>query len=301
MMHEVLIMTMSYMHGGYCVTGIDKDNGEWVRLKYRNEKSFPTDCCFYCDKSKMELLDTIVVDYVERCPQELQPENVLIQGIRQIKGKDSLKDVFFNRLIKDKSRHDRIYYDTYYKLYADEFPKEAHDQPYSLMLIKPERAELVDAGWEYGKKKYYMNVYYNGCVYENLRVTDPDVIKIIQDYGTNLNEGNIYLVISLGELFKNDFSAREEHYKLVASIITDKMIEEKMLENRLRTIADLIDDKNWLFPIRVQKYNWTTDYYFVIEKADRTHAYGKTYKGKDVHNDNETRLLTEDKFKFHEW
>ena len=77
----VAILTMSSKNGGYCVAGVDVNNGNWIRLvsdvvythgalsnndiKYQNGR--------YCRP-----LDIVEVPIIRSMPLEYQPENVLI-------------------------------------------------------------------------------------------------------------------------------------------------------------------------------------------------------------------------------
>jgi hypothetical protein len=78
MVKKVFIMTKSVKDRGYCVAGIDVENGEWIRFvssKSGNaiEKEVMDD-----EKDPIEVLDVIAVNLEKHVPHKCQTENWLL-------------------------------------------------------------------------------------------------------------------------------------------------------------------------------------------------------------------------------
>lgn len=82
---DVIIMTMSSKNHGYCVAGIDYNNGEWVRLV---SDDIPSHGALSKENTKYENgiqcapLDVVRVPVLGANPKEHQPENMLIDERR---------------------------------------------------------------------------------------------------------------------------------------------------------------------------------------------------------------------------
>lgn len=229
MIEEILLMTKSKMFNGYCVTGINKRNGEWVRLCLKDEESFPIYKFKFPGNNVPELLDTIVVDLKEKCGDEVHPEDYLINGAIIAKGNAS-RNVFEERLEKDYEK-EYIYYDDQHRISNDELGTLLElEDGYSLLVVRVDDLEIIRN--IYGK--LVANFTYKGIKYEQLRITDPDLEdEMINNIGLEAGYkvdalGTRYLVISLGKAFLNQTTYDIEHYKLVAAVIDEKMLDEKL-------------------------------------------------------------------------
>lgn len=83
MEREVAILTMSSKNGGYCVAGIDIENGEWIRLVTDNSTTHGAlsyDDVKYQNGQYCKPLDVVRVSTIRETPLEHQPENVLIDS-----------------------------------------------------------------------------------------------------------------------------------------------------------------------------------------------------------------------------
>ncbi|MBR2805909.1 MAG: hypothetical protein IKE18_03915 [Oscillospiraceae bacterium] len=235
---QVIILTRSDKYnygedGGYCVAGIDPEvPDKWVRLcgprehfKITNEEAV------YENGSLCEPLDLIEVDavridgnMVRACNAagwgpdhekaiynenmlSIQPENYLVDGrfrfIRKIDIDSLLNMAGFNPgpfIFGDSGRSLSI--------------GDAIRNNSSLTMMKVDDLELYpkkgkeDDGYQ---AHYRARFKYNGVVYDDISVTDPDYLAKDTDF-SGLTFGESYLIMSLGEEF------RERHYKLIAKI-----------------------------------------------------------------------------------
>lgn len=202
---DIIILTCSAKHGGYCVAGIDRDTDDWIRLVASNNlntNQIPKSFMFYSDFTPCKPLDVVSVDVIDELPGDIQPENVLVNLTR--------KPVFKYRVTPDQLE-DYISGDRYiYKgtsSYMDGFT--AHSCGYSLRLYKVQDIYL-DVFEFNGSMKTKLDFTYNGCSYEGWSMTDPDY------YGCDsckiCDEGLI--VVSIPE---DDYNGN--YYKLVSKII----------------------------------------------------------------------------------
>lgn len=78
---EIVILTKSSKNNGYCVAGIDINDGKWVRLISDDEDSHGA--LFYHHMkydtgTTCEILDVVKAPCIQKNPSPYQPENVLI-------------------------------------------------------------------------------------------------------------------------------------------------------------------------------------------------------------------------------
>jgi len=108
------------------------------------------------------------------------------------------------------------FYDTNRKLRKERFlafqPAEIH----SLVLIKPDSAEvIIQEGW--GKRQAMIAFIYQGNSYYPFPVTDIEFMKQTQDlaFGRYPITPSPVLLCSVGECFEQD----KCHYKIAASVL----------------------------------------------------------------------------------
>ncbi|MBS5388923.1 MAG: hypothetical protein KHY31_16335 [Clostridiales bacterium] len=83
MEREVAILTMSSKNGGYCVAGIDVENGKWIRLVSNDNKThgaLSNEDIKYQNGQYCKPLDLVQIPIIRNAPLEHQPENVLIDS-----------------------------------------------------------------------------------------------------------------------------------------------------------------------------------------------------------------------------
>lgn len=80
MRKEIIVLTKSIKHNGYCVAGIDANTGEWIRLvssDYESEGAVPPEMLRYHDGTIVQIYDIISVEIIKHVPTYVQPENFL--------------------------------------------------------------------------------------------------------------------------------------------------------------------------------------------------------------------------------
>lgn len=191
MKREVAILTKSSKYKGYCVAGIDINTGEWVRFVSDNEQTHGALSVYdisYANRRICKPLDVVRVDVVGAAPLAHQPENYLIDSHEYWRktGECTLSDV-----LAVHPAEVRPY------LYGNLSPfvdgEEIDDIGYSLTLVKVSSLTICQTTNIYGKPKTKASFVYNGKLYTNMSVTDPDFYSVPD--GTRY--ANAYLVISL--------------------------------------------------------------------------------------------------------
>lgn len=208
MKREVAILTKSSKYKGYCVAGIDINTGEWVRFVSDNEQTHGALSVYdisYADRRICKPLDVVLVDVVGAAPLAHQPENYLIDSHEYWRktGECTLSDV-----LAVHPAEVRPY------LYGNLSPfvdgEEIDDIGYSLTLVKVSSLTINQTTNIYGKPKTKASFVYNGKLYTNMSVTDPDFYSVPD--GTRY--ANAHLVISLPDTpISENF-----YYKFVAQI-----------------------------------------------------------------------------------
>ena len=213
MKKNIIILTKSIKHGGFCVAGIDTANGEWIRLissNVNNEHAVSYEDMIYEDGREVEVLDVVEVDIISACPSRIQPENYLynenvkwkkirmsdIDEVIDIHGIDEPRFVFGNSDAK----------------LTDENVNLAGQ---SLLLLEVERPQYFIKTFPDGKK-VQLNFVYNGQVYRYIKVTQQD----IHNYFLNQPDGAYnartnFFVFSLTD--KYELSGK--YYKVMAQAL----------------------------------------------------------------------------------
>lgn len=202
---DIIILTCSAKHSGYCVAGIDLDSNEWIRLVATDDldtNEIPKSFMVYSDFKRCRPLDVVSVDIIEEIPGDIQPENVLVN----LRKKPIFKSRITPNQLEDYISSDRyIYKGT--SSYMDGFT--AHSCGHSLGLYKVQDIYL-DVFEFNGRMKTKLDFTYNGRSYEGWSMTDPDYYGC--DGGKICDEGLI--VVSIPE---DDYNGN--YYKFVSKII----------------------------------------------------------------------------------
>ena len=202
---DIIVLTCSAKHSGYCVAGIDLETDEWIRLVASDDldtNEIPKSFMLYSDFTPCKPLDVVSVDIIEELPGDIQPENVLVNLRR--------KPVFKYRVTPDQledyiSSARYIYKGT--SSYMDQ--STALSCGYSLGLFKVQ--DIYLDVFEYnGRMKTKLDFKYNGRFYEVWSMTDPAYYGC--DSGKICDEGLI--VVSIPE---DDYNGN--YYKFVSKII----------------------------------------------------------------------------------
>lgn len=203
---RIIIMTKSSKFSENCVAGIDVSNGKWVRLVSDNKQKHGAiaDKNLRCSSGNLcSILDVIKAPIKEKCGDEIQPENVLLDTAQyiEIEGKVTLNQVL-------KIHPAEIKYDILGNIYPYITNKKVAKVGYSLILVEVEKLIILHEKNSLGKYKTKCNFKYRGIDYQNMCITDPKFYSI--DSGTKYDKA--FLVISIGTSYE------DRYYKFVSSI-----------------------------------------------------------------------------------
>lgn len=212
MIKDIIILTVSYKHQGYCVAGIDCNDGSWIRIVSNdtcNERSVPRSVITFEDGSIVSPLDVMRISFSEHCPTTLQPENWLYDDSKEwiFLRKSNIQEVL---KIHPLENHDFIFINN--KKYLVE--NELIDNTPSLVIIEIENPFLEIITYE--KRKYYLSFNYNKNTYSNISVTDPGLRSKYSHYRDcvlNFNR-KLIVVLSLADKYKVD----GKYYKIAANL-----------------------------------------------------------------------------------
>lgn len=202
---EIIILTKSSKYGGLCVTGVDYNTGEWIRLVKKDGSQISMKDMRYADGSKIEILDCILAHTLGQAATPVQPENVYLNTTKNI---EKIKKVSLKELIGIHGlENNRTLLGNNLHVIRSDVDKIGH----SLELVKVKDAVLNRVMGSNGYLKSKLSFYYNNLFYKNMSVTDPDYYDIRD--GTRL--GNVILVISIPD---DEYSKIHGYFKFVAKI-----------------------------------------------------------------------------------
>lgn len=203
MQRDIIILTESDKNEGYCVAGIDIHTGRWIRLVSEDEDTdgaLTLEDLTYENGERCKVLDCVRVSIIERCGDEIQPENHLLDRgfcLEKI-GKCSLADVL---KIHRPEVHDFILGKNEGHYVTANYVCNAGG--ISLVLVKVRNLKIYNN--ENNKTK--ADFYYNFRYYKSFSVTDREY------YDKDEIICSAYLVISLtGKVW------HEKYFKCVAKI-----------------------------------------------------------------------------------
>ncbi|MCT4605741.1 MAG: hypothetical protein N4A64_06485 [Marinisporobacter sp.] len=217
---EVLILTKSDKNGGYCVAGVDRENGKFIRLvsdDTETEYALSKYDIEYDDHTELEVMDIIKVKLKEKQECWYQPENYIID-----------REYYFLKIAKTNIQEIKNYIMTEpYIFYnsdksVDETIIKNQLNKYSLIMFRVDKLNL----WKnkYKDRKIMASFDYNGESYSFIKITDSNLTEIYYDKVSKcaprpfVIEGAI-LVMSLAGSHSDG-----RHYKLIANIIEDEQM-----------------------------------------------------------------------------
>lgn len=122
MVKEIIILTKSRKYGGYCIAGIDRLSGEWIRMVAN------TDCIRdelrdnhirYEDGKFADIFDVVQVELLDHTPNYFQPENYLINASKRWKKIDKINkwDIkkYYSIVNKQCNKGEFIFYNDLHK------------------------------------------------------------------------------------------------------------------------------------------------------------------------------------------
>ena len=217
MSKSVVLLTKSKKYHNYCIAGIDKDTGEWVRLVSEDKSihnAVPSSDLIYEDGTEAEVLDIVKVEIKSHDPNYYQPENYTYDSGYYWK-KVGVSSVNLVLKMLDQVEDNYIFHNSAKKLPKAFVQQINEKRRYSLKLIIPENARLNVKRWKPTEPlSYTICFYYNDLEYSFWKITDESFTALYKQEGW-YDLDNVALVASLADLYDEDNS----HYKLIASII----------------------------------------------------------------------------------
>lgn len=211
------MLTTSKKMGNLCIAGVEKENGNWVRIISEDEEiqhAVTTKDATYKDGSLPQVMDVIRIKCKEHRPSYYQPENyVLDDSVYWEKlGEANIKKLLRVHPAEKKSF---LFYNTD-KCIDGDFVKDLKGvDKYSLILILPEDVCIHVKQWP-ERKQVTMSFNYNGNRYWYVRITDTEFENTYLQYpeGNYNFQENCLLIVSLGDIHTD-----KKHYKLIAKVL----------------------------------------------------------------------------------
>ena len=191
MIKQICILTKSYKDKGYCVAGVDIENGQFIRLISSEDSDDKIPYWFMDNYSnRIDVLDLVEVDLKKNVQKNCQKENYLIDLKTPLK---KIGNISFQELLKIKE------YDSVNTIFGNRgkaiLPYDAEELEYSLLFIPVTdlKFDLVfdDENNKWLKKDLIFM--YKNNVYE-LAITDPEYKKV--EYNNKQYE-NASIVVSI--------------------------------------------------------------------------------------------------------
>jgi hypothetical protein len=216
MLTRFVCLANSFKEGGRCLAGIELDADDnpviisgrpkWIRPVCHTEHGeVPNHTA-----APFQILDIVELDVTEPRPDHYQSENILFNegSIRTIGG-------FSRSKLRALCENPNYIFATPHSSLTEEAIK---DLTFSLLLIKPEKFEVVQKVYEdsLDKPKQRLVFHFNGFDYD-FSITDPVFLRNYKRsayFTKRLNE--VALCLSVGIKFPKT----NKHYKLVAGIIS---------------------------------------------------------------------------------
>lgn len=205
---QMILMTKSYKHGKYCVSGFDLNSGEWIRLVSSKDHNNAVNKWVVDNPPRKECLDIIEVELLEHAPLTCQTENFLINERNEILKIDhiQIEDILNNKFLDEAS----YVFGNSSKSITEE---EALNLGYSLSFVLVQDF-IVSCYYDdhYERWVNKCSFKYNGRRYVDISLTDPEYRR--EEYNGKLFE-SVALVVSLpSEPYQGD----GRFYKFVAKV-----------------------------------------------------------------------------------
>lgn len=213
---DVVLLTKSYMKGGFCTTGLTS-SGEWLRLVRDEEGTSLLASDLQISKHNSnsnsnqeelcEPLDVVRVEIIKKVPRNNHAEDVQIKtnAIRKL-GRFGLGAVL---RLHNQEEHKYIFGNTSDSLTQDEMDKFSFN--YSLVFVRVKNIRIT-----YNLHKGKVSFDYNDEHYKGIRVTDPEFLPAKGIQGADAAFEKAYLVVSMPNVPYKDGL----YYKFAAKIFT---------------------------------------------------------------------------------
>lgn len=166
----IVILARSAKHNNYCVAGIELGSNNWIRPVTSDEEiqgAIPAATLTYADKTEVQPLDLVQIEFTNAAASEIQPENFYFAGTTWKKfGHWNLAE--FEKYCGLDST-DFIFYDNSRRLEPAALSSFNHRQ--SLVILSIENISLKAERFDNGVK-FRASFDYNGTRYEDFGVGD---------------------------------------------------------------------------------------------------------------------------------
>jgi len=211
MKKEIVILTKSIKHGGFCVAGIAIDTGLWIRLVSDDDEAegaVSKNMLQYSNGEEVAVYDIIEVELIRAVPTSVQPENWLYDKTSpwEKKGISVLQDVI-NLHGYDSPEY--VFGNTEVSLPAEwQFKGEP-----SLLLLEVSEAYIWIKTFP-EKKSVTLNFEYNGQKYNYIKISQKEIKGMMRSDGSHYI-GKRSIVISLTD----QYYYNDKYYKVIAQIL----------------------------------------------------------------------------------
>ena len=203
MYKDLIIMTKSDKHGGFCVVGIDINDGSFIRLMSDDKETFgalTSENMLYEDNSEAKILDVARVEILEACPAKLQSENVLIDDTIKWQKLGAVNQEDTYQYLNNDASNIFLNVDNCLS------KKEIIQNKSSILFVQITNAQI----YSNYKNKTKMSFTFKGGKYTDMSVTDPDY------YGKDKTYPKLNVVFSLPD--DKWSSVHNKYYKFAAKI-----------------------------------------------------------------------------------
>lgn len=210
MKREIIILTKSDKRMGYCVAGIDRQTGEWIRVVSSNAATeyAVAERDLICDnRQRVDIYDIVEIDFIRAVPTAVQPENYLYnEKVRwRKKGKSNLEQVLH---IHGYDAADYVFGNTANRLEEDEVSLAGQ----SLLLLNVEKP-IYDVKHFPERTVLQLNFRYKNNSYSFFKITQKELKEKYTVEGRYSTGTNVF-VFSLTDKYKDG-----RYYKVVAQAL----------------------------------------------------------------------------------
>lgn len=210
MKKEIIVLTRSIKHGGFCVAGIENDGGSWIRVvssDVESEGAVSRETLKYTDGTEVAVYDIIEVEVIKAIPTSVQPENWLYDEKFPWKkvGKSNISDVL---KLHGYDSPNSVFGNTDVSLPAD---WKFEGKP-SLLLLEIPKAHICVKTFQ--ERTVSLNFQYNGDSYNYMRISQKDIL-------TSAREDGLYPIGKKSIVFSltDRYYYTGKYYKIIAQIL----------------------------------------------------------------------------------
>jgi len=209
---DIIILTKSFKHTGYCIAGIDYETGKWIRLVSSNistEGAVPEEQLTLDNGKDLDIYDIICVDVIKSVGTLVQPENFWYNEQKEWEyiGQSHLEEVI------EKHGYDNpkyVFRNTDNRIDAG----TVFNGSPSLLLLNIEDGDIFIKTFE--RQKIQLNFWFNEHHYQFFKITQED----LKEFFRTKSDGS-YALISNSIVFSltDKFSFDNRYYKVVAQFL----------------------------------------------------------------------------------